>query len=396
MSANAWLATLLRASVEGGVLLLLIWAVVSLWPRMPAAALCGLWWVGSLRMLVGLVPLPAIPVPWKAAWPSWTPSVPAPMLELGNAVAGGVVTPAVAAPPRSPADLIPIVLVAVWGAGVAVGLAILARRLGALRRAWRAARAFEDPRVAAWQTEWAVTVGRGRVPEVRAGTAGQVPVTFGALRPGLLLPPDSSRLSDDALRMVLAHEMSHVRRRDPLLGSIPATAQLLFWFFPLVRVAAREYLAAREQASDADALRATGVAPGDYGALLLDYGVGRMSDAPGAACCGSRGVRDLKRRLDMLSRTVRVPALHRAGAAGIVLVIVALAFAPVRFVGASPEKSKAREDEARALAEKRKVEARAESGWKREAAEEAAQEAVQEADLDAREQEKRAYRHALG
>jgi hypothetical protein len=87
MSAHDWVLTLLRATFEGGVLLLLIWIVTRLWPRMPAAARCGLWWVGSLRMLIGLIDFPRFPVAWRTSVSTWVPDVSAPMIQLGNAMA---------------------------------------------------------------------------------------------------------------------------------------------------------------------------------------------------------------------------------------------------------------------------------------------------------------------
>jgi bla regulator protein BlaR1 len=346
MNAAAWLIALVRASLEGGVALLLIWALTRAWPRMPAPARCGLWWLGALRMLFGLVPIHRIPIPLDARPPAWPAAIPTPMVELGNAMAGAVagrVPGATAAAPavaHSPADLLPLLLTFLWAIGLGLAATLMTRRILAMRRVWRSAVPFEDPRVARWRHEWAVVLGRTRVPEVRSSAATDVPVTIGVTRAGVLLPADSSRLSDDALRAVLAHEMSHVRRRDALFAWVPAAAQLVFWFHPLVRLAAREYLAAREEACDADALRASGASPHDYGTLLLDYGVCRAADVPGAASCGSHRSRDLKRRLDMLSRTLRVTVANRMGAAAAVLAVVVLTFTPIRFVAANEDKSK--------------------------------------------------------
>lgn len=337
MTPAAWLTTLLRTAVEGGLLLLLIWAVTRLWPRMPAGARCMLWWLGALRLIAGLVPLPSFEIVWRPEWVAVPAALPT-AIELGNAAAA-VQPPATVPPARNPLDGIAWAIAALWAAGVTGGAWIMARRLLAMRRAWREAGTFDDPRVARWREEWAIVLGSGRVPEVRASAGTTVPVAIGAFRPGLLVPADSQRLSDDALRMVFAHEMSHVRRGDPLLGWVPAVAQLLFWFHPLARFAAREYLAAREQVCDAEALRATGLSPRDYGALLLDYGVGRLSDVPGAASCGSRGSRELKRRLDMLSRITRVTPARRLGALAVTLIVAALAFAPIRFVAAHDDLS---------------------------------------------------------
>lgn len=336
MNPTLGLGALLRASLESAVLLGLIWALTRAWPRMPAAARCALWWLGALRAIVGLLPVPAIPVAFHPSRVPLPRPLPTPVLELGNAMAGVAGTQAAAPVHAAPAALnvVPLVVLGIWIAGVVVGAALMARRIAAIRRAWREAVPFADPRVARWRDEWAVVLGRSRVPEVRASAEAAVPVAIGVFRTGLLLPADSARLSDDALRVVLAHEMSHVRRRDPLLAWVPAGAQLLFWFHPLVRLAAREYLAAREQVCDADALRATQVSPRDYGNLLLDYGVGRMSEVPGLASCGSRGSRDLKRRIEMLSRTLRIPFGHRVGAMAVTLAVVVLAFMPIRLVAA--------------------------------------------------------------
>jgi bla regulator protein blaR1 len=365
MIANLWLVSLLRASIEGGVLLLIVWALTRAWPRMPAAARCGLWWLGSLRMIAGLLPIPTVRVPWTfASVPApaahWPKVLPAPVLELGNAMAGAVAPAAttvnVAAPHAFRIDVISIVAAALWLAGVVVAAVITLRRIAAMRRVWQNAEPFEDARIARWRNEWAVVLGQGRVPEVRASADAHAPVAIGALRPGLLLPLDSTQLSDDALRVVLAHEMSHVRRGDLLFAWVPAVAQMLFWFHPLVRFAGREYLAAREEVCDADALRATGVSPRDYGALLVDYGVVRTSAVPGAACCGSRASRDLKRRLEMLSRTVRLSIAHRAGAIAVTLAVLVLGFAPIRFVSAAADDDKATEEYKHAVEMERKAE----------------------------------------
>ena len=75
--------------------------------------------------------------------------------------------------------------------------------------------------------------------------------------------------------MALAHELMHVRRRDVLLGCIPALAERLYFFHPLARLAAREYVIAREAACDAAVVRALDVPADDYGRLLLRLGVTR-------------------------------------------------------------------------------------------------------------------------
>jgi flagellar biosynthesis GTPase FlhF len=132
------------------------------------------------------------------------------------------------------------------------------------------------------------------------------------------------------LRLVLAHELSHLRRRDPLLGWIPALAEMLFWFHPLARLSSREYLSASEELCDADALRATSASPRDYGELLLDFAVGRHSVLPGSASCGTPAGRRLKRRIEMLSNHGSITKWQRFSAAVFAALFVLIGFTPVR------------------------------------------------------------------
>ncbi len=327
MNPGSILMALGRAALEGGAFLLLLWLVTRLWPAMPAGARRWLWWLGSLRLLTGLVSIPRFTIDWA---PRWEPveSATDRLTAIGDALA----TPVHATPQatwRPPMNVIELMLVAIWVAGVALGLVLMARRLVRLRRRWRAAVPFVDPRAAAWRAEWAVALGRNRLPEIRVGADTEVPLAVGLWRPGILLQRNAERLSDNALRLVLAHEMSHLRRRDPLLGWVPAAAEIFFWFHPLVRLAAREYLAAREELCDRDALRATHASPADYGALLLDFAVGHHSILPGAASCGTPAGRHLKRRLHMLSNHTNSPAA-RVLATALFALFLGAGFAPVR------------------------------------------------------------------
>src|SRR4029453_102188 len=83
------------------------------------------------------------------------------------------------------------------------------------------------------------------------------------------------------------------------LGWVPALAETVLFFHPLVRKASREYALAREEACDAEALRLTGAEPGDYGQLLLAFGVTR-AHGTAAALGASAHVHALHRRLTML------------------------------------------------------------------------------------------------
>jgi beta-lactamase regulating signal transducer with metallopeptidase domain len=337
VSPRELLLALLRASLEGGALILFLWSVTRLWPRMPIAARRWLWWLGGLRLLLGLAPIPRLAMSVQAALDRAAAAVPAAserVVAASTALNDAIAAPLAASQQvvASRAGLWMLVLLGLWAAGALLSLALLVRRIAELERRWRAARPFTDPRARRWQAEWAFVLGASRTPEIRVGGDTRVPLAVGMRRTGILLPEGSERWSDDALRLVLAHELSHLRRRDPLLGWIPALAEMLFWFHPLARLSSREYLAAREELCDADALRATSASPRDYGELLLGFAVGRGSVLPGSASCGTPAGRRLKRRLEMLSNHGSITRWQRLGAAVFAALFVLIGFSPVRLL----------------------------------------------------------------
>src|SRR5579862_8446252 len=60
--------------------------------------------------------------------------------------------------------------------------------------------------------------------------AGTVPQTWGVFRPTIALPMYMRSWSDARLRAVLLHELSHLRRRDPLFVLAARVVCALYWF----------------------------------------------------------------------------------------------------------------------------------------------------------------------
>ena len=136
--------------------------------------------------------------------------------------------------------------------------------------------------------------------------------------------------------MALCHELSHVKRADLWLGLVPAAAERLFFFHPLVRLASREYLLCREAACDAAVLDTLATSPQDYGRLLLTLGVSRHRSSLAVAGASS-SCSMLKRRIAMLRdsspstvgrRVISVVAIAAAVAAAVPLRLTARAQAP--------------------------------------------------------------------
>ena len=106
--------------------------------------------------------------------------------------------------------------------------------------------------------------------EVRESDGVAAPVTLGILRPAIVLPADWREWQGAKLEAVLAHERSHIRRRDPAVQVLSAVHRALLWHSPLSWFLHRQIVRVAEEASDDVAV---GVA-GDralYAEVLLDF-----------------------------------------------------------------------------------------------------------------------------
>ena len=96
-----------------------------------------------------------------------------------------------------------------------------------------------------------------------------VPVVWGFAKPILLLPASSIDWSRERLRVVLLHELAHVKRGDGITLLITRGAVAIFWFHPLMWALERAGRAECERACD-DLVLATGTKPSDYAEHLLN------------------------------------------------------------------------------------------------------------------------------
>jgi hypothetical protein len=96
-----------------------------------------------------------------------------------------------------------------------------------------------------------------------------VPVTWGIVYPVVLLPDDADSWPEERRKYVLVHEMAHVKRLDAFTQLIAQFALAVFWFNPLVWIAAKEMRRERENACD-DYVLTHGTKPSEYASDLLE------------------------------------------------------------------------------------------------------------------------------
>src|SRR6185369_17009414 len=112
------------------------------------------------------------------------------------------------------------------------------------------------------------------------------PATCGIVRPRIVLPQTLlDRLSPGELRLVLLHELVHVRRHDVLVDQLIGLITILHWFHPVAWVSRYFLRRERELACDAAVLdRAPTWEVADYGHVLLKTAesLAMMAPLPGA------------------------------------------------------------------------------------------------------------------
>lgn len=121
-------------------------------------------------------------------------------------------------------------------------------------------------------------------------------------------------LDEPALDAILAHEFTHIRRRDAWARWLELLAASLYWWCPVVWIAQQRVREAEEQCCDADVLRMFPALRRGYGRALLqtlDLLAGDQLIAPGASGWGTR--RSLRRRFEQIATDLRPAPLRRRG-----------------------------------------------------------------------------------
>ncbi|HZT42032.1 MAG TPA: M56 family metallopeptidase [Chthonomonadaceae bacterium] len=157
-----------------------------------------------------------------------------------------------------------------WQAGVWTLTAQLLAALWRVARLQRRCRIVTEGRLADLVLDVARTLGVRRPVVLRMAPErlSVVPMTWGVLRPVVLLPALAEDWTEERLRVVLLHEMAHVRRGDWLTQRLAQAICLLYWFHPPVWLLARRLRIESERACD-DCVLSAGVPAVDYARHLL-------------------------------------------------------------------------------------------------------------------------------
>ncbi len=357
--AGAWETAVVRASWQGGLALALAWAAGRWIPGLPARARCWLFRLAYAKLLFALVWVTPIELRWlpssvaNVSRPS-VATIPAAPLTMehtepdpANALAE---TPRIHPAPLS----LGAWLLLAWTVGAGAGLYGLVRVGGQARRLRADARPVTDEPALDACAAMCRRLRVRRAPKLLTVDAASGPLLTGMFRPAIILP---GRLLDaggsERLGMVLAHELAHLKRRDLLWAWLPAVADALFFFHPLVWAAGREWQLAHEIACDESAVRASQATLSRYAGLLLETAAGQVQLAPlsGVMAIGIlENKKTLKRRINAMKS---IPQNSRRR-----LALCATAIALIGGAGLLPWRLVAQDSETETVAQLREENAR--------------------------------------
>ncbi len=138
------------------------------------------------------------------------------------------------------------------------------------RRLRRSSQTIRETRITVRVASRAQASRLSFIPQAAQSKFISVPVTMGVLRPVVLLPTSWRDWDDAKLDAVIAHEVSHVARRDTLTQRLSLLHCTILWFSPLTWWLNMHLADLVEQASDEAAL-ACGADRKAYAKTLLGF-----------------------------------------------------------------------------------------------------------------------------
>ena len=282
--------SLLEMSFAGGMVILAVIVLRALAVhRLPRAMFTALWAVAVLRLLVPVTVPSAVSVyGWleretaapaaESAAPAATPApVPALSPAGDTAPAAEFAAPVEEAAAPAGKGFQASWPTLVWAAG-ALGLgAYFALGYVTAFRRFREAVTVQDGFVRRWQDRHPLR----RKVSVRLSGRVDAPMTYGLLRPVVLLPADTDWRDEERLGLILGHEYAHIRRLDGLRKLILTAAVCLHWFNPLVWVMLTLANRDMEMACDEQVVRGMdGDGRAGYARALIDMAEARSGLAP--------------------------------------------------------------------------------------------------------------------
>ncbi len=188
-------------------------------------------------------------------------------------------------------------LAVIWFSGAIILLLRLALGLLGAFRLTSKAEFLGDPFWKVLLERFLAAIRLKRKIRLKSHSEIAIPLTWGVLRPVILIPAGHENWTEDRRSSALLHELSHVKRADFLVMVFVRLSLALFWPNPLSWFAFRMLKREQEKACDELVLK-TGIKPSTYAANLLSFKRARgFSWNPSVALLGILGRSQLNERL---------------------------------------------------------------------------------------------------
>jgi beta-lactamase regulating signal transducer with metallopeptidase domain len=241
--------------------------------------------------------------------------------------------------PAAAGDYWMLAFLMIWAAGLIV---VVARLVTASYRAWRIAQHAQSVEDLSWNSlseDLSSELGLANRVRLLKSPDVSTPMTWGIFRPIIMLPISADDWSENCRRIVLLHELSHIKRRDCLTQGIAQLATAVHWFNPLVWTAVRRLRAEREVACD-DLVLEAGTRATDYAGHLVAIAVSSGSNAATSPMTIGLACSELESRvrsiLNPATRRIRIGKL-RVGVTGLITLCLVAPFSAARFHPASAD-----------------------------------------------------------
>lgn len=313
---------LATAALQSGLLFLFVWLALRLCPGLPASWKAWVWRISFIKPLVALFPLAVVTLPLLQ------PKATAPQKFHTPAAAMTTIPPVPLVKDEESLELNPLLLV--WSLGVVAAAAHgFAGRLRTLK-VLRLAEPNTDAQVHTFLRETLARSGCRKSVVLRVSEHADSPALIGGRRASIVIPRASLH-SDSDLRLMLAHEVGHLVRGDLFWTAVMWVVQALFFFNPLVWLAAYCARQDQESATDRYAAQLAGVPIQTYADMLLRVSVAASPLTPGALTMGG-SYRSIRKRLEAMKHfETKLTRSRKAGAT--LVAALTLAAMPMYEVG---------------------------------------------------------------
>lgn len=266
---TGWADSIIRALWQGSTVFALVWLILKVFPQIPPSFRCWLWRIGYLKFLVSLWGTLYLPIPWISS----IEILQSPVFRFFKASPAAQWIPTSQnlsqfAASKLPVLSSPTIWFILWVSGIGWFTVCLFREWN--RHRLKDCYPINEPGLVNMYSEFCAELKIHKPPRLLRSASVDSASLQGIIRPGIILPDTIlSQYRQTEIKLILAHELAHFRRRDLLWNWLPVIVHGLFFFYPLVWLAQRDWKEQHEICCDRLAVQFTKVRSCDYGDVLL-------------------------------------------------------------------------------------------------------------------------------